>query len=109
MAKEQDPLENPDRPPEYGLVVSQAGGILEDPAECLRCFLISFWDEVRVDVEGRAGIPMTQASRDGAHVDTGGQESCRHVMPEIMEANARHSGLPADLPERSRGRVGVPC
>lgn len=64
------------------------GRILKDPSQRLRCFLISFWDEMTVDVEGRTGVPVSQPPCDRAHVDAGAQQPCRHVVPEIVEANA---------------------
>ena len=82
--------------------------ILKDSGKCICRFLIGFWDEMRVDVKGRARISMTQSPGDGAHVHAGGKKARRHVMPEIMEANARHTGLPTDPPECSGGRIGVP-
>ncbi len=84
------------------------GGILEDSPKRLRCFLVGLWNEVGVDVEGRARVPMAQSSSDGAHVDAGGKKARRYVVPQIMEANTRDSSLLTDPPEGSGGRVGMP-
>ena len=107
----KDGSDRSDCPPEADgswLVMSRKSGIFEDPTKRFRCFLISLRDEVRVDVEGRAGVSMAQSARNGAHVDAGGEKPRRNVVPEIMEANARHPGLLTDPAERSGGRVGVP-
>ena len=56
-------------------------GIFEDASKCLRCFLVSLRDEVRIDVEGRARVPMTESSGDRAHVNAGGKKACRNVVP----------------------------
>ena len=86
--------------------MSRLGGILKDSSKRFRCFLIGLWDEARVDVERRARIPMTQSAGDGAHVDTRGEETRRHVMTEIMEANPRDPSVLTDPPERSGGQLG---
>ena len=63
------------------LAVCRLVGVLEDSSERFRSFLISFWDEVRVHVEGRARVPMTQSSGDGADVDTSREKARRYVVP----------------------------
>jgi hypothetical protein len=50
---------------------------------------------------------MTQSASNGAHVDTSGEKTRGHVMPEIMEANPRH---PDPLAFNSfRPASNVPC
>jgi hypothetical protein len=46
------------------LAVPWMGSIVEDSPERFRSFLISFWHEMRVDLEGRARVSMTQSSGD---------------------------------------------
>lgn len=63
------------------LDVRRAVSVLEDSSERFRSFLISFWDEVRVHVEGRDRVPMTQSPCDSTDVDTRREKSRRHVVP----------------------------
>ena len=77
--------------------VSRFHGVTKELAECLRGFLVGLRDEVRVDVERRARVPVAQPSGDGADVDARREKARRHVVPEIMEANARDPGLLTDL------------
>ena len=58
--------------------------IVEDSPKCRRSFLISFWDEMRVHVEGRARIPVAESSGDGTDIDPSGKEARRYIVPEIV-------------------------
>lgn len=82
--------------------------ILEDSSKRFRSFLISFWDEMRVHVEGRARISMAQSSGDGTDIDPSGKETRRYVVPQVMKTNVLDARLLTDPPKRSRRRIGMP-
>ena len=88
------------------LTVCRTVGILEDSSKRFRRFLISFWDEMRVHIEGCARISMAQSSGDGTDIHPGGEEARRYVVPEIVQANFFDASLPTDPPKCSRCRSG---
>ena len=64
-------------------------------------------DEVRVHVERRCRVAVSEAPGHGAHVDTGTQQM-GDEMTEVMQANVGHTLLLTKALERPRHRVGEP-
>ncbi len=54
------------------------------PTEDLGGLTIGLGHEVRVDVERRRSVSVAEPARNGADIDTGGQESRCDVVPEVM-------------------------
>ena len=52
------------------------------------CMAIRLWHEVRVDVQCRGRVAVSQAACDSPHVDSCAQQPCRDVVPKIVQPHA---------------------
>ena len=58
-------------------------------------FMVGLWHEVRVHVERRRRVAVSQATRDRPHVDAGGSASRGDVVAEVVQAHALQPGVVA--------------
>ena len=60
---------------DYGWSRVEASRIFKNSSKRVRSLLISLWSEVRIDIEGRVRVPMTESPSDRSHVNAGSQKS----------------------------------
>jgi hypothetical protein len=84
------------------------GGRAEEASEHVGRSAIGLRKEVRVHVEGRRRVAVTEATSNRPHVNAGGQELRRHVVAEIMKPHAFEPRSLAESMEPSGDRIGVP-
>jgi hypothetical protein len=63
---------------------------------------------VRVDVQRRRRVAVSQAAGHGPHVDAGAEQPRGDVVAEVVETHVLQPDLVARLPEPTRCRVRVP-